>query len=400
MFSLSSFLHSSRGRASVGWTVSAGALVVLGGCAMAPGISFDDSLKAEARSASMTATAGPGMDAADAADRPPAGALKEITPDLIRTQRAAQARSLDSDVKNLFGEAAQYRIGAGDILNIVVWDHPELSLQPAGSITTDAISGSPVSNGYNVSQDGLIQFPYVGNFKAGGLTEYQVRDGLVKQLLRYLNEPKLTVRIQSYRNGRVYVDGSVRTPGLQAVNDVPMTLPEAINRSGGFAPDADRSTVAVSRAGKTTMVNLPQLVQMGVNPNQIMLAPGDMVRVFSQDDAKVYVLGEVTRPTAQALRNGRLTLNQALGEAGGVSTVSGNPRQIYVVRAKPDGGAADIFHLDASSPVSYALAEGFELNARDVVYVDPVPLVRWSRVINMILPSAQVIGVGNNLNVR
>jgi len=387
--------NHAQSRALVRWPLAAGAIAVLAGCAMAPGISFDEVLSAEARNASSSATS---MDAADV-DRPPAGALKEISPELIRAERAGQARGVGEDVKNLFGAPSQYRIGPGDILNIVVWDHPELVLQPAGSITTDAISGSPVSNGYNVSQNGEIQFPYVGSFAAGGLTEYEVRDGLTKRLSRYLESPKITVRIQSYRNGRVYVDGSVRTPGLQAVNDVPMTLPEAINRAGGLAPDADRSTIALSRGGKTTLINLPQMVQQGVNPNQIMLAAGDMVRVFSQDDAKVYVLGEVMRPAAQPLRNGRMTLNQALGEAGGVSTTSGNPRQIYVVRAKGEG-QPDIYHLDASSPVSYALAEGFELKARDVVYVDPAPLVRWSRVINLILPSAQVMNVGSEISVR
>jgi len=402
------------------------AVLLASGCVMAPGLNFNSSIEPPAGSvatqpaadvdapeggfrlgispivesgASNTAAAADvGPDAAGA-DLAPAGALKDITPELIRAMRAGQVHDVGEDVRSLFGQPAQYRIGAGDILNIVVWDHPELSLQPAGSITTDAVSGSPVSNGYNVSHDGLIQFPYVGNFKVGGLTEYEVRDGLVKRLSRYLNEPKLTVRVQSYRNGRVYVDGSVRTPGLQAVNDIPMTLPEAINRAGGFATDADRSAVAVSRNGKTILVNMPQLVRLGVNPNEIMLAAGDMVRVFSQDDAKVYVLGEVTRPAAQVLRNGRMTLNQALGEAGGVSTTSADPRQIYVVRAK-SGNGPDIFHLDASSPVAYALAEGFELRPRDVVYVDPAPLVRWSRVINLILPSAQVVGVGNELAVR
>jgi polysaccharide export outer membrane protein len=99
------------------------------------------------------------------------------------------------------------------------------------------------------------------------------------------------------------------------------------------------------------------------------------------------------------MRNGRLSLNQALGEAGGVSTTSGNPRQIFVVRAKVDG-TPEVYHLDASTPVSYALAEGFELRPHDVVYVDPVPLVRWSRVINLILPSAQVVGVGNAIAVN
>lgn len=391
--------HDRPARSLARWGAAAAGLMVLAGCAMSPGISFDEVLQAEQRANANAATS---MDGANA-DRPPPGALQEVTPDLIRQQRAAQAKAVGDEVKQLFGTPSQYRIGAGDILNIVVWDHPELVLQPAGSITTDAVSGSPVSNGYNVSQDGQIQFPYVGTFKAGGLTEYEVRERLTARLAKYFTEPKVTVRVQSYRNGRVYVDGSVRTPGLQAMNDIPMTLPEAINRAGGFAVDADRSTVALSRGGETTYINLPQLVQQGVNPNKIMLAAGDMVRVFSQDDAKVYVLGEVTRPAAQPLRNGRLTLNQALGEAGGVSSTSANPRQIFVVRAKGGSGDAtqpEIFHLDASSPVSYALAEGFELKARDVVFVDPAPLVRWSRVINLILPSAQIMNVGSEISVR
>jgi polysaccharide export outer membrane protein len=368
------------------WTALASAFSLLAGCALAPGLAFDE---VPANDAGASANA---MDAAG--DAAPAGALIGITPDLVRQQRAAQATDVGTDVKLLFGSPSQYRIGPGDILNIVVWDHPDLVLQPAGSITTDATSGSPVSNGYNVSFDGLIQFPHVGTFTVGGLTEYEVRDRLATRLARYFNEPKVTVRIQSFRSGRVYVDGSVRTPGLQAVNDIPMTLPEAINRAGGFAPDADRSVVSVSRSGVTTLVNMQQLITLGINPNKIMLGSGDIVRVFSQDDAKVYVMGEVTRPIAQPLRNGRMSLNQALGEAGGVATASGNPRQIYVVRAKAEG-SPEIYHLDASTPVSYALAEGFELKARDVVYVDPVPLVRWSRVINLILPSAQVVGVGN-----
>jgi polysaccharide export outer membrane protein len=111
------------------------------------------------------------------------------------------------------------------------------------------------------------------------------------------------------------------------------------------------------------------------------------------------------------LRNGRLTLNEALGEAGGVNAVSGDPRQIYVVRSR-DGDlgvvasanadsvatptSPEIYHLDASSPTAYALAEGFELKSRDVVFVDPVPLVLWNRVVSLILPSAAVVSTTNS----
>jgi len=51
----------------------------------------------------------------------------------------------------------------------------------------------------------------------------------------------------------------------------------------------------------------------------------------------------------------------------------------------------EIYHLDANSPTAYALAEGFELKSRDVVFVDPASLVLWNRVISLILPSAAVV---------
>jgi polysaccharide export outer membrane protein len=364
------------------------ATFVVSGCAYAPGFYTGKSTSFEDPSWSTT------TDRRAQSDTPPPGALLSITPDLLRQQRASRKDEVPAEVKKLFGTAKPYIIGAGDILNIVVWDHPELVIAPAGTVATvgsdAAATASSVGNGYNVSSEGLIQFPYVGTIKLAGLTEYQARDLLTKTLAKVIKDPQVTLRIQSYRSGRVYIDGEVRTPGLQAVNDIPMTLPEAIGRAGGFTPLADRAAIAITRNGATTTINLPQLTANGINPTSILLGSGDLVRVMGREDAKVFVLGEVLRPMTQNLRNGRLTLNEALGEAGGVNPNSADPRQIFVVRTiNPD--LPEIYHLDAKSPLAYALAEGFELQARDVVYVDPVPLVRWNRVISLILPSAQAV---------
>ena len=399
-------------RAPVRWYALTLAVLWLSGCAMAPGLSIGKGVQAmwrsgDARTADVAADA-PGQ-------TPPAGALHPITSELINQQRALQKSGLDSGVKSLFGQATPYGIGPGDVINIVVWNHPELVLAPAGAtLTTDASGLASVGNGYNVSPEGLIQFPLLGTFKIAGLTESKAREEITRRLSKFIKDPQVTLRIQAYRAGRVYVDGEVRTPGLQAINDIPMTLPEAISRAGGLTPIADRSTVAVTRNGVTTVVNMPQLATLGVNPSRIMLAAGDMVRVGNRDDTKVYVMGEVTRPMALPLRNGRLTLNEALGESGGVNATSGDPRQIYVVRSRSSDSlvAADeamqasadavapttpeIYHLDANSPAAYALAEGFELQSRDVVFVDPVALVQWNRVISLILPSSQVANLARD----
>ena len=359
------------------------AALVLGGCAYSPGFYTGDSLKADAKNT----------------DAVPPGALQSITPELLREQRASRKDDIPAEVKKLFGTAQPYTIGSGDILNIVVWDHPQLSIPPAGAVATVGSDGASamaaVGNGYNVSPDGQIQFPYVGHIKLAGLTEYQARDLITQQLAKVIKDPQVTLRIQSYRSGRVYIDGEVRSPGLQSINDIPLTLPEAIGRAGGYSPLADRSAIAITRNGVTTNVSLPQLTAKGINPAQILLSSGDLVRVISREEAKVFVLGEVLRPTTQTLRNGSLTLNEALGDAGGVNPISGDPRQIYVVRTT-NAGQPKIYHLDAKSPMAFALAEGFELQARDVVYVDPVPLVRWNRVISLILPSAQAANVARS----
>ena len=316
--------------------------------------------------------------------------VSQITPDLIRTHRSQLSTEVGQDVRRLFGVVKPYVIGPGDVLNIIIWDHPELNLPAAGSSSaTDTASLSNVGNGYNVSADGFIQFPFAGRVSVVGLTETQVRQELVTKLARFIKSPDINVRIQAYRSGRVYVEGEVRLPGVQSINDIPMTLPEVIGRAGGFTTAADRSTVSLTRNGSTTLINLPLLTQLGANPSNIVLTGGDTVQVFSREESKVYVLGEVLRPSAIPLRNGRMSLSEALGESGGVSQISGDPRQIFVLRNGATGNP-EIYHLDAQAPAAYALADGFELRARDVVFVDPTSLVRWNRVISLLLPSAQL----------
>ncbi|WP_245153587.1 polysaccharide biosynthesis/export family protein [Allopusillimonas ginsengisoli] len=326
----------------------------------------------------------------EAQDAPP-GALMTISPELIAAQRAAQNKEVSQDVQQLFSEtlstSGAYKVGSGDILNIIVWNHPELALTAAGAGATTSIAGAPdVGNGYNVSPDGLIQFPFLGAVKVGGLTEYQIRAMLMRRITPFIADPQITVRIQSYRSGRVYVDGEVRTPGLLTLNDIPMTLPEAISRAGGFTPNADRSSVVLTRDGVDTEINLPRLSRTGISPAKIMMKNGDLLRVVNREDSKVFLLGDVYTPRAQPMHDGQLTLAEALGEAGGLNPSTANPMQVYVIRRGAEG-KAEIYHLDASKPTALVLAADFDLKGRDMVFVDPAPIVRWNRVISMILPS-------------
>lgn len=329
-------------------------------------------------------------------NNPPQGVVVPITPQLVQAQQQARPREVAAEVRQLFKAARPYTIGPSDVISIVVYDHPEL-LPNAGAVISQQAdpTGISAAPGFIVGADGQVSFPFIGRVRVQGLTEIEASELIRDRIARFIKDPQVSVRINSFRSRRAYVDGEVRTPGTQIFTDVPMTLPEAINRAGGITAVGDRSSVLLTRGNQTTVVNLMQLQELGINPNQILLEPGDLVTVRSRDESKVFVAGEIARPSALQMRNGRLSLNEALGEAGGPNLNTANTSQIYVIRNTSQAGAPAIFHLNAAAPAALALAENFPLQARDVVYIDPVPLVNWNRIVSLILPSASVLNQGS-----
>lgn len=332
----------------------------------------------------------------------PAPPTEMITEQLIQAQKQQAEQVQRQDISSLIVKhPAPYTIGAGDVLSIVVWDHPELAGagMPAAAATADAgtLAASVAANatppGFVVDHNGRIQFPFAGLLPVQGLTEEQARALLSQKLAKYIANPNVTLRVQSYRSKRVYIDGEVKSPGLQAINDIPMSLTEALNRAGGLLPTADQSRIAIERDKQLYDINLRELVQKGIDPNTVMLAPGDLVRVHSRDESKVFVSGEVITPKSLTMHDGRLTLNEALGESGGVSPLSGDARQIFVVRKTPEGSTR-VFQLDARETGSIAMAEEFELRPKDVVYVAASPLANWNRNLSLLFPGALTSAVG------
>lgn len=361
---------------------------VLGACAFAPGMRFDPNAP---------------VDANDPASRPN---VALITPELIRQQQAARLEARDDSYKDLVETPGPYLVGPADVLSIIVWDHPELVVpnltytigDTAGTLPTGPGLSTQAIPGFVVGDDGNIQFPYVGLVTAVGKTVSQIQATLKERLGPYLKNPQLTVSVVAYRSQRIFVEGLVAQPGVKPITNVPMSLAEALSESNGVpAGVGDTSRIQILRAGKTYQIDLARLAAEQVDPSRIMLKDHDVVRVPPQTYNQVFVAGEVGRPSALPMHDGRLTLNDALGSAAGVNQGAAQSAGIYVVRATADPAHPVVFRLDSSSPVGLALAEHFELQPKDVVYVDPTGLVRWSRVINLLLPSATGVNVGRQV---
>nr|WP_235210558.1 polysaccharide biosynthesis/export family protein [Caballeronia sordidicola] len=313
--------------------------------------------------------------------------VKQIDLTLIRQIHAAEKNGTQATADlNLFAKPTAYKVGPGDVLQITVWDHPELAAALGQATANTRVADA--APGFVVGGDGNIQFPYISKpIHAVGKTPEQLQREIYTELSKVFVKPQVTVRVESYRASQVYVDGDVKTPGAQSINDIPMTLTEAVGRSGGFMPTADQSRVVITRNGTSYPVNVAQMLRAGKNPSDIVLQPGDMLHVSARDENTVYVMGEVVKPTAVTpLRDGTLTLAEAISQAGNLSPTTSNARQLFVIRQVP-GDEPVIYHLDAKSPVSMLLANQFPLEAKDVVYVDNSGLVRASRVLDLLLPA-------------
>ena len=88
-----------------------------------------------------------------------------------------------------------------------------------------------------------------------------------------------------------------------------------------------------------------------------------------------------------------LSLAEALAASGGVNAVNASSKDIYVIRnTAPD--KIDIYQLNAKNAMALAMADRFEMNPRDIVYVDASGLATWNRLINLILPTFNFIKDG------
>ena len=154
-------------------------------------------------------------------------------------------------------------IGAGDKINIQVFNEPELS------------------GVYQVGPEGYIMFPFIGKIKVAGTDTFSISVKIAEKLKDgYLKDPVVTVIVEDSASKRIFVLGQVKNAGSFTVRKR-MSVIEAISMAGGFTDLADLSNVVVTRSGrnggKRFVVDIKSIMN-GAKDN-FYLEAGDVVFV-------------------------------------------------------------------------------------------------------------------------
>lgn len=314
--------------------------------------------------------------------------LVPITPRLVAAQESA--RIVERLPPELTGyQPGPYLIGVGDVLNITVWDHPELTA-PAGMQQT------PDTNGRLVRSDGRLFYPYIGEVEAAGLTIGELRNAIAERLTRYIESPQVDVGVVRFGGRRVILTGAFGTTGPLPLTTAPLSLPAAIGQAGVKSGEADLAGLILKRDGREYHLDLDVLNRGGSALDSIYLKDGDQLHLPSSDHRRIFVLGEVVTPGPLPFRSRNMTLTEVIGSVRGLSQETSNPQAVYVIRGvqDPERETAQVFQLNAKSPTAMVLASHFLLEPQDVVYVGAAGITRWNRFISQLFPSANFIGTG------
>ncbi len=301
-----------------------------------------------------------------------------LTPENIASYTASRQVRSSRQGLSFSARSWKYRVGVGDVLNITVWDHPELSL-PAGG------KGSGTS-GIPVRADGSIFFPYIGEVYVTSRDVADIQKEISSRLAEYIPDPQVSVQVAGFNSQKVVVSGQVAKPGTLPVTNIPLTLVEAVTASGGLLENANGQEVRITRDGHTYYLNLQAFLRNGKHNNNPLLKGGDVVYVPDLGNNVAYVMGQVKNPGTADLGQEGLSLTDAISAKGGLDNERANARGIFVFRAV-GGGKFRVFQLSADTPIALALATRFMLHPQDVVYVVTDPVAKWNDAIANLLPS-------------
>jgi polysaccharide export outer membrane protein len=264
------------------------------------------------------------------------------------------------------------RLGVGDLLEMSVYNVPELSTKT------------------RVSSSGEVYLPLIDYVHVAGLTSEEAQALIEKRFSDggFLKDPHVALFVDEYASQGASVLGEVAKPGVYPVLGQQRLL-DLISAAGGFTDKAGRSVTVTHRNQPDKPVTVPIARNLTDTPDSnIDVFPGDTVIVRKADI--VYVVGDVGRPSGFLMDSGNMTVLQAIALAGG-TTRTAKLSGATIVRKGPAGMTQTPVHL---KEMLAAKAPDVQLQADDILFV-PTSTSKLiaGRTLEAALQAATAVGI-------
>ena len=268
------------------------------------------------------------------------------------------------------------QVSDGDLLDIVIFDTPELSGR------------------FRVNLKGDILLPLAGPLHVGGLTITEITEAVSQRYkdAKLLVDPEVTVFVAEFNRRTITITGEVRAPGVYPIV-APRTLTDTLAMAGGLNDNASHTVSVVHSANPKEIIhvtlNVGAQTPESIEDGRMEILPGDSI--FVARSGVIYVVGELTRPGGyQVEHNNRLTLLEAVALAGGL-TRTAKANQSRLIRRTSTGREELTVNLQK---VLYGGGPDMLLTDGDILFVPTSVRKEYTQqVISAAIASATTYGI-------
>lgn len=267
------------------------------------------------------------------------------------TPRTSASNSLQTNVSDgqhtINDQDASSRLGSGDLLDISVYNVPEL----ASKVRIDA--------------DGDINLPLINKVAVAGLTSEQAEKVIERRLSDggLVKNPHVTVFVNQAVSQNASILGEIAHPGIYPIVGAERLF-DLISKAGGLTEKAGRSISLTRRSQPDAPVTVAISRNLADHPeSNVPILAGDTIIVQKAD--VVYVVGEVGKPSGMLMESGKLTVLQAIALAGG-TTRTAKLGAARIIRKGPNGMSETPVQL---KKILEAKAPDMPMQADDILFV-------------------------------
>src|SRR5210317_1363577 len=280
----------------------------------------------------------------------------------------------------------------------------EYILGPADIVSINLTDTDDIDNSYEIDPDGLIDLPFIGKIKIDGFTVDQAQNILKEILGQFYVNPDLQISVEEYNSSKVYIVGAVRNQITINLDQKPVKLIEAAIQAN-FNPNAADKLLGTKgflrRDNKVYKINLNNAFASLDDKENFFLKKDDVIFVDRNSDS-IHVFGEIAKP-GEYFPNNNYSLTELISTTG-LNQLTSNAKKIYVIREDFNSFLKiKVFQLDARNTVNLVAGGKFLLKHKDIVFIPPTEIVKWNRVISLLLPQTDLFKsynpiINNGLN--